>query len=152
MILFLWLKGIGCAVCCTTEAIKPLCHTDSFAKTSTLETQSNESRINESACHERNCCKPLAKRPFDTKSSSSTDESAPLQVTTSGELKVCSLLASQTLAFTVSPKSLAVPVAETPPGTTVSATIFQANHPDFTQPFELRNRSGTYLRCCVLLI
>jgi hypothetical protein len=151
MVLLFWLKGVGCVVCCTTEIIKPLCHITETS-ISKIEVPSNESQVGESDCSERDCCGQPVKKSFASVSASSNDEATLLQLSASADLKVCSLLASQTLAFTVSSKSIAPPVAEMDSPYVLSANIPQANNLYFTQTLELRNRSGTYLHCCVLLI
>ena len=151
MILFLWLKGLGCVVCCTSEVIKPLFHVNAaVTRTSASETQVN---LSENGCHESDCCRQPVKKPSKAESNPVTGESAPLQLTTSGELKVCSLLASQTLGFTVSSKSIKSLVIDDPGSISADFTsTSRANNFYFAQPLELRNRSGTYLRCCALLI
>lgn len=150
MVVFFWLKGVGCAVCCTTEALTPLCQVS--AETFAIAVQFNESNAMKSACHERNCCGQPVKNSFDAEPGSSNGEAVPLQITTNGELKICSLLASQTLAFTVSPKSTeARDFTPTPIDSLVESVSYT---PDsrHSQPLEPRNRSGTYLQCCALLI
>jgi hypothetical protein len=143
MILFFWLKGAGCAVCCTTEFLKPLCHGNSTA---------GKVAATDMPAKERDCCRPAAKNSCKAEPDLSTDEASPLQVTGSGELKACSLLASQTLGFTVSWKSASQVMAAPELIAVVSSTTASPVELSFAHPPELRNRSGTYLRCCALLI
>ena len=151
MVLLLWLKGVGCVVCCTTELIKPVCHNDRFSS-EPAAAQPDEPDLSKDVCRESDCCGQAGKKSLNSEAASANDETAPLQFSASLDMKVCSLLASQTLAFTVSPKSMALPVLAAQPGHRVWSSISEVNKFSFTQPIELRNRSGTYLHHCLLLI
>ncbi|MEW6129323.1 MAG: hypothetical protein AB1757_19945 [Acidobacteriota bacterium] len=146
MVVFLWLHGIGCVVCCSSEILKPVFQSLPMA----MHHATNPVATGASACHEKDCCgKPIKKSPS---TQSSQSESAPLKIANNGELNVCKLLAKQTVAFTVMPKSespVAVP-ATLPDSLATTFTYTSDSHP--AKLLEPQNRSGTYLRCCVLLI
>lgn len=110
---------------------------------------SSQSAIAASGCHEKECCRKPVKK---SSASESPSESQPLKISNEGELKVCTLLAKQTVAFTVSPKSESpVEVLATLPTTLATAFTYAGQLPS-PQSIEPQNRGGTYLRCCVLLI
>jgi hypothetical protein len=139
----LWLGGFGCSLCCVTGATDSCCLNEHKASTQAI-TFALETTSCDTASAECSCCKPSK---ADVKIAFSDTS-----IQSEGGVG-CSLLPSQIDGVTASAKA-----AYLAPAPQVGLPIFtQILNPQTREAFVTdtllpRNRGGTYLRCCVLLI
>jgi len=149
--LMLWLGGVGCATCCARERVKP--HVtqatagQSFAAGMAASADSSE---------EMDCCKQKAAkhRPATTKPATIHAQPAGKVAELSEPLSVaaCSLLPKHTSGFVtlkMSPDDVAADLAQRALPFICPDAVTKVSASPLALPL---NRSGTYLRCCVLLI
>jgi hypothetical protein len=142
VVVTLWLGGFGCSLCCVTGATDSCCLNEKSSAQAT--TPASETTSCDTASVECSCCKPSKADGKTSFTGTSIQEEGGLG---------CSLLPSQIDGVTAPTKSKHVALAiqiELPSSTHVLNPYTRAAF--VTDAPSPRNRGGTYLRCCVLLI
>ena len=128
--LTLWLGGFGCALCCANQITESCCPDQPNAyQVTSLEAERGES----------SCC---------AKSQSCNDSTDA--ITQPEGVKACNLFHDRTPSFIASSQVIDDSIAEINELQCTSLIFLSTSQ--FAPPSLPHNRSGTYLRCCVLLI
>ena len=141
-----WLGGFGCSACCATEKNAPF-------DTEQISSKQNPSSA-EACCHGSNCCQKPAKKSAASSQISIESEGKSAESLIANEAGVvgCSLLPKNALGMTSSPRFTDGADVEVETTIPALALVAQLRDAEFTRPLLPQNRSGTHLRCCVLLI
>ena len=139
--LVLWLSGFGCAFCCATGLTEACCMDEVFASACNRSSAVAATPVGQA---EHSCCQ---------RSKLKDGRSRAQVVSPAGGIKGCSLLPNRAISLGIlsrtSADSLVDQLLFEPPREPEGISI----HADqFSSPPFARNRGGTPLRCCPLMI